>query len=146
MKTTNIPTDKRRCRPLRVENDNTLWFITSRTIEERFWLHPLLTSAFKPANRQARRLCERLEAGIDRRLIKVVSRANSMRGPLQPKLTLEDAKRIARGTIGSAVARAQEKYDTQIIALIGMSNHLQMILKNRESEFTIAPFLEHRTY
>jgi hypothetical protein len=124
VKNKNTPTSKRRCRPLRVEDDDTLWFITSRTIEERFWLHPLLTSAFKPANRQARRLCENLERGIDKRLIKLVNRANSLRGPLQPKLTLKDAKRIVRGTVGSAVARAQEKYGTKIIALIAMSNHL----------------------
>jgi REP element-mobilizing transposase RayT len=115
----------------RIEDDNALWFITSRTIEERFWLHPLLTSAFKPANRQARRLCERLERQTNKRLAKVVQRANSMRGPMQPKLTVNDAKRIVRGTVGSALARAQEKYGTTVFALVVVSNHIHLILKTK---------------
>jgi hypothetical protein len=128
MKTLNKPTNqRRRSRPLRIENDQTLWFIRSRTIEERFWLHPLLTSAFKPANRKARRLCERLERRIDRRLEKLIARANSMRGPMQPKLTLHDAKRIIRGAVGSAIARAQEKYGTTLFCVITMMDHLQYL-------------------
>lgn len=122
---------RRRCRPLRVENDHTLWFITSRTIEERFWLHPLLTSCFKPASRQARRLCERLQRQADKRLVNMVNRANSMRGPLQPKLTLGDAKRIVGGTVASAVARAQQKYGTKVFALVVMSNHIQLVVKTK---------------
>ena len=132
MKTQNKPTNQpRRCRPLRVENDDTLWFITSRTIEERFWLHPLLTSAFKPANRKARRLCERLERRVDKRLEKLVNRANSMRGPMQPILTFRDAKRIIRGTVGSAIARAQQKYGTRLFCLVTMSNHIQLMAKTK---------------
>jgi REP element-mobilizing transposase RayT len=127
-KSTNQP---RRCRPLRVENDQTLWFITSRTIEERFWLHPLLTSAFEPANRKARRLRERLDQRVDKRLEKLVNRANSMRGPMQPKLTLKDAKRIVRGTVGSAIARAQQKYSTTLFCLVTMSNHVQLMAKTK---------------
>jgi REP element-mobilizing transposase RayT len=122
---------RRPSRPLRIENDSYLWFVTSRTIEERFWLHPLLTSAFKPANRQVRRLCERLEERLDRRLSKTVARANAMRGPLQPTLSLQDAKRIVRGTVGSALARAQQIYHTKIMAVVTVSNHIHLLCQTR---------------
>jgi REP element-mobilizing transposase RayT len=122
---------RRRSRPLRIENDEFLWFVTSRTIEERFWLHPLLTSAFMPANHQARRVCKALERQADRRLAKIIQRANAMRGPLQPELTLADAKRIAKGLIGSAIARAQQKYKTKVFALVAMSDHLQMVVQTK---------------
>jgi hypothetical protein len=126
------PTNRRRpSRPLRIENDRYLWFVTSRTIEERFWLHPLLTSAFKPGNRQARRLCEQMERRIDKRLLKTITRANSMRGPLQPELTLSDAKRIVRGTVGSALARAQQICKTKVMAVVTVSNHLHLICQSR---------------
>jgi len=121
----------RRCRPLRVENDQLLWFVSSRTIEERFWLHPLLTCAFKPNNRKARRRCEKLNKRADKRLAKIVQRANALRGPLQPELTLEHAKRIAQGLVGSAIARAQLKYKTEIFALVVMGNHLHLVVKTK---------------
>lgn len=121
----------RRSRPLRIENDQYLWFVSSRTIEERFWLHPLLTSAFTPTNRHARRLCEKLQARVDKKLSKIVSRANALRGPLQPILTLSDAKRIAKGLIGSAIARAQQKYKTKLFALVVMSNHIQLVVQTK---------------
>ena len=54
-----------------------------------------------------------------------------MRGPMQPKLTLNDAKRIACGTVGSAVARAQQRYHTRVFALVGMSNHMQLVVQTR---------------
>jgi len=122
-------TQRRRCRPLRVENDDTLWFVSSRTIEERFWLHPLLTCGFKPPNRRARRACDKLSQRADKRLAKTVRRANATRGPLQPELSLEAAKRIARGLVGSAVARAQQRYKTKIYSLVVMENHIHLILK-----------------
>ena len=124
-------TCRRRCRPLRVENDQLLWFVSSRTVEERFWLHPLLTCAFKPNNRKARRLCERLNKRVDNRLAKIVRRANAMRGPLQPELTLEDAKRVAQGLVGSAIARAQQKYKTKLFALVVMDNHFHLVVKTK---------------
>jgi REP element-mobilizing transposase RayT len=61
----------------------------------------------------------------------MINRANSMHGPLQPKLTLKDAKRIARGTVGSAVARAQKIYNTRVFALVTMSNHVQLVVQTR---------------
>jgi len=120
---------RHRCRPLRVENDRFLWFVSSRTIEERFWLHPLLTCAFEPSNHRVRRLCKKLERRADKRLAKIVQRANALRGPLQPELTVEDAKRIARGLVGSAIARAQQKYQTKLFALIVMGNHFHLIVQ-----------------
>jgi REP element-mobilizing transposase RayT len=128
----NTPiSSRRRCRPLRVENDEFLWFVSSRTIEERFWLHPLLTCAFKPTNRKTRRLCEKLNKRADKRLAKVVQRANARRGPLQPELTLEHAKRIAQGLVGSAIARAQQKYKTKLFALVVLSNHFHLIVQTK---------------
>jgi REP element-mobilizing transposase RayT len=124
-------THRRRCRPLRVENDQYLWFVSSRTIEERFWLHPLLTCAFKPTNRKTRRLCEKLNQRADKRLAKVVQRANAMRGPFQPELTLEHAKRIAQGLVGSAIARAQQKYKTKLFSLVVMSDHFHLIVQTK---------------
>lgn len=50
----------------------------------------------------------------------MIERANSMRGPLQPKLTLQDAKRIVRGTVGSALARAQQIYGTRLFTAVTM--------------------------
>jgi len=126
-----LVTHRRRCRPLRVENDQHLWFVSSRTIEERFWLHPLLTSAFQPPNRKARQQCEKLTQRVDRRLAKIVQSANSMRSELQPELTLEDAKRIARGLVGSAIARAQQRYKTKVFALVVMGNHVHLIVKTK---------------
>ena len=131
MKREKSPSCRKRSRPLRIENDQVLWFISSRTIEERFWLHPILTSDFKPANRAARRQCEKLQRPLDKRLGKALQKANAMRGPFQPKLTLQDAKRIARGCLGSALARAQQKYGTKVFVLTGMSNHNQLVVQTR---------------
>ena len=52
-----MPTAKplRRSRPLRCEEPEHLFFVTTRTLEEVFWLHPLLSSRLAPVNREARR-------------------------------------------------------------------------------------------
>jgi REP element-mobilizing transposase RayT len=50
---------------------------------------------------------------------------------MQPKLTLPDARRIIRGAIGSAFARAQQRYHTKIFALVGMSNHVQLLAQTK---------------
>ena len=84
-----------------------------------------------PTNRHARRLCIALERQADKRLAKIVQRANAMRGPLQPELSLGDAKRIAKGLIGSAIARAQQKYKTKLFALVVMSNHIQLVVQTK---------------
>jgi hypothetical protein len=50
---------------------------------------------------------------------------------MQPKLTLKDAKPIARGTVGSAVAHAQKIYNTRVFSLVTMSNHVQRVVQTR---------------
>jgi REP element-mobilizing transposase RayT len=121
----------RRCRPLRVESDEHAWFVTSRIIEERFLLHPILTCGAEPVGRRARRLSDRLQRHCDRRLAKVVARANQLRGPYQPQLTLEDAREVARGLVGSALARAQERYGAEVYGLVVMSNHVHLVCRTR---------------
>jgi REP element-mobilizing transposase RayT len=106
-----------------------MWFVTSRVAEARYWLHPILTSGLKPPNRAARRLCSHNERRLDKRLSRCIKQANARRGPYQPELSLGDAKRIARGSIGSAFARAQKRYGTEIYGLVVMSNHLHALVK-----------------
>ena len=120
---------RRRSRSLRVESNDVVWFVTTRVIEERFWLHPLLANGAHPRNRSARRLCAHLERRLDKRLLRWVARANERRGPHQPELTLPDAKRIAKGLIGSAFARAQKHHGVQVFALCAMSNHLHALVR-----------------
>jgi REP element-mobilizing transposase RayT len=122
----------KRSRPLRVESNEVLWFVTCRVIEERFWLHPILSSGLAPQNRKARRACASLEGHADKRLTTLVRNANARRGPFQPELSLEDAKRIARGLVGSALARAQRHCKVQIFALVVMSNHIHLVVKTRK--------------
>jgi REP element-mobilizing transposase RayT len=122
---------KRRSRVLRRESDEHLWFVTTRVAEARYWLHPILTSGLEPPNRAARRLCSHNERHLNKRLSRCVRQANARRGPYQPELTLEAAKRIARGTVGSALARAQQRYGTTIYGLVVMSNHLHVLVRTR---------------
>jgi REP element-mobilizing transposase RayT len=123
------PTPRRRCRPLRVERDDTLWFVTCRTIEERFWLHPLLTCGLEPPNRKARRALKHLEQHADKRFGNLAKRSNDHKRPFAPKLHLHSIKRIARGLVGSALARAQERYGVEIFAVVVMSNHVHLVLR-----------------
>jgi len=118
-------------RPLRSESDEVVWFVTDRITEARFWLHPLLTSGLEPRNRAARRQCARHERHFDKRIARCVARANAHRGRYQPQLTLEDGKRIAKGLVGSAVARAQEAHGTQVFGLVTMSNHIHLLVRTR---------------
>ncbi|MDH5674515.1 MAG: transposase, partial [Myxococcales bacterium] len=119
----------KRARPLRRESNAHLWFVTCRIIEGRFWLHPILTSAIEPPNHKARRAAKAMMRHLDKRLGKRVERANAQSGPNQPKLTLEDARRMARGLIGSALARAQKHCEVKVYALVVMSNHLHLIVQ-----------------
>jgi hypothetical protein len=100
-------------------------------IEERFWLHPILSSGLHPRNRAARRHCARLQRHFDQRLKRLVERANSHRSDNQPTLTFADAKRIATGAVGSAFARAQQVHKVKIFGLVAMSNHLHALVQTR---------------
>ncbi|MDD9932806.1 MAG: transposase [Myxococcales bacterium] len=122
---------QRRSRPLRVESNDHPFFVTSRIVEERFWLHPILTSALEPPNRQGRRLCDRLRRHADKRLDKLVKRANALRSPTTPQLTLEVAREIARSAAGAALARAQERYDVEVYGFVVMCNHIHLLCQTR---------------
>jgi hypothetical protein len=65
---------------LRVECSDRLIFMTCRTIEERFWLHPLLTCAASPPNRKAKRAMKALDGRFDKRYERLAKKANERRG------------------------------------------------------------------
>jgi REP element-mobilizing transposase RayT len=62
----------------------------------------------------------------------MVRRANRLKRPLSPRLNQESLRRIARGLVGSAVARAQAKYDVEVFALTVMSSHLHLVLRTKK--------------
>lgn len=106
-----------------------LWFVSSRTIEERFWLLPLLDAGKRQkCNRATRRALDRFERRNDKRIARLVARVNAMRGPYQPILDVASAKLILRDAVGSALARAQEKYGVRIYAIVAMGNHIHLVL------------------
>jgi REP element-mobilizing transposase RayT len=122
-------------RPLRIESEDHLFFVTSRTRDSVFWLHPLLCSSLEPANRDARRVIESKRAQLDARLARMLAGANKRRPPEQPQLTLSEAKTIARNLIHSALARAQAccaaegTEPPQVFAAIVMSNHVHLVVR-----------------
>jgi hypothetical protein len=120
---------------LRIENAEQLFFMTSRTLDSVFWLHPLLCSELAPANRDACRVIEAKRSRLDARLARMVNRANQRRPPEQPQLTLEEAKFLARTLISSALARAQEACEEdgasvpEVYAVLVMSNHVHLVVR-----------------
>lgn len=120
---------KRRSHPLRVERDDVLLFITSRTVEERFWLHPILSCGLTPVNRKARRCLARFERLCSKRFERLAKEANARSGPYSPKLTGKDIVRFAKGLVGSALARAQQNSGVQIFAFTSLSNHFHMVIR-----------------
>ena len=117
------------CRPLRVERDDVLLFITNRTIEERFWFHPLLTCGLEPPNRRARRALRGLERHAKKRYARLAILANARKKPYAPELTGDDIERMARGLVGSALARAQALTGVEIFAFTAMSNHFHAVVR-----------------
>jgi hypothetical protein len=105
-----MPTAKptRRSRPLRCEEPEHLFFVTTRTLEEVFWLHPLLCSRLAPVNREARRVVEAKRSRLRTKLERLVASANRRRPENQPKLTVEEAEKLAEDCVSSALARALE--------------------------------------
>lgn len=129
-----VPEARRRSRPLRCEEEGGFWFITTRTIEERFWLHPILSSGLSRLNHKGRRFAKHLERLYHRRVVKMVNDANRRMGPHQPQLTVEVAKRMLKGLVGSALARAQQNClkhgaDVQVFAFVAMSNHVHLVVR-----------------
>ena len=131
-------TEPHRGRPLRVERPGTLFFVTSRTLGERLLLHPLVEASGLPKNRALRLKLEAYERANDRWLRKMLSQSHKQRGPFQPKLTLETAKRLLRGLIGAALARAQDKYGIEVFAAVAMSNHFHIVVRAPDKNLSTA--------
>lgn len=118
-----------RCRPLRVESSEILWFVSTRTIEERFWLLALIDAGRESKhNRATRRAIARYERQTDKRVARLVARINASRGPYQAKLDVQKAKLLLRDYVGAAIARGQQKYGVRIHAIVVMGNHLHLVL------------------
>ena len=126
---------KRRSRPLRVERSGELIFMTCRTIEERYWLHPLLTCAASPPNRKAKRVVGALDRRMDNRYKSLAKDANKRMGKHCAPMTAERIKRMAKGLLGSALGRAQENTGVEFFAFVGMSNHFHLVLRTPNLNF-----------
>lgn len=126
---TDARTPKRRSRPLRVERSDALLFVTSRTVEERFWLHPLLSCAAEPRNRKARRALAQLDRRCLKRYVRLAREANRRSGPYTAKLSATDVQRIARGLAGAALARVQQERHFELFAFVVLSNHFHMVIR-----------------
>ena len=136
---------RRRSRPLRCEEPERLFFVTTRTLEEVFWLHPLLCSRVKPENREARRVVDAKRSRLRTKLGRIVARANRRRPEHQPKLTVEEAEKLAADLVSSALARAQEHCSkdglppVEVFAAVVMSNHLHLVLRARGKNRLCSP-------
>ncbi|MDH5491321.1 MAG: hypothetical protein OEY14_05155 [Myxococcales bacterium] len=126
---------RRRSRPLRREDAESLWFVTTRIEDEVFWLHPLLSSRLRPANRRACRAIARKRKGLDGQLARLVRRRNQRCAGLMPPITIAQAKVRAENLVVGALARAQAfcardgAPPVQIFAVVVMSNHLHLVLR-----------------
>lgn len=122
------------CRPLRIEEEGGFWFVTTRSAEDRFWLHPILSCGLERLNRQGRAVSKRIEKVFHRRVVVMVKAANARLGPHQPRLTVDVAKRMLKGLVASSLARAQERAreqgcEVQIFAFVAMSNHVHLVVR-----------------
>ena len=120
---------RRRCRPLRHERDDVALFVTNRTIEERFWLHPLVANGATPCNRQGRRAMKAMDRLCDRWYEGKARQANAAGGKYAPKWTGQHLRRLATGLVGATIARAQKKCGVEIIAVVVMSNHIHLVIR-----------------
>ncbi|MDH5670579.1 MAG: transposase [Myxococcales bacterium] len=128
---------KRRSRPLRVERDDVPIFVTNRSVEERFWLHPLLSCAAQPLNGKARRVLKALDRRNLKRFDRLAQRVNARSGLNSPKFTGAQLQRFAKGLVGSALARAQREYGVKIYAFISMSNHIHIVLSTPRKNLSL---------
>ncbi len=99
MSTTASPASDRgprRSRPLRLEDPEACGFVTSRTLEQVFWLHPLFCSELRPVNREARRQVVRSRGRLDEKRARLVRyRHRPFQGSRAPS-GLQDAKQRRR--------------------------------------------------
>lgn len=124
-----IAQPKRRTRPLRQECSDKLLFVTTRVVEERFMLHPLLTAGAKPANRKAQRALNSMDRHCDSFYERMAQRANKRLGPFSPRFTGSEIKRLCKSAVGDALRRAQEQTGVEIFVVLVMSNHLHMVIR-----------------
>lgn len=139
---TAAPKHPRPCRPLRIEQEEALWFVSTRTIEERFWLHPLLSCGMSGLNRRCQRMTKALDRLYHRRVVKMVHAANRRMGPHQPRLTVPIAKRMLKDLVTSSLARAQAHclkrgIHIDIFAFVAMSNRVHLVVRTREKGFAM---------
>jgi len=119
-----------RSRPLRIERDDVPFFVSSRTVEARLLLFPLVADAsHAQRDRSSRRCFAAYERRTEGKIRSLVRRANAQRKPYQPELSVGTAKRILAGMVGSALARAQARYGAEIYAVVQMSNHFHLVVR-----------------
>ena len=105
------------------------------------WLHPLLACGMEPPTRIGRRQARAFRRRANRRIKRLVARRNRHRGPGQPKFDVPTVKRMLRGVIGAAIARAQELTGVEVYAFVIMSNHLHLVLRTPKKN--LALFMRH---
>ena len=84
---------------------------------------------------------KRLERRADRRLRKLVEKRNRHRRPSQPEFDVKSVKRMLRGLVGAALARAQELTGVEIYAVVVMSNHLHLVVRTPNKNLSL--FMRH---
>jgi REP element-mobilizing transposase RayT len=121
---------RRRTRPLRVERDDCLRFVTTRCLDEAFLLQPaLLASICTHANATASGEARALRRAHRAALGDLLRRADGRTGLAQTRLDVDTAERFLGGVVGAAVARAQGRHGVQVMALVVMSNHLHLLVR-----------------
>ncbi len=140
MPTISTATPRRRTRPLRVERDDCLRFVTTRCMDEAFLLQPaLLASVCAHADAAASDEARALHRAHRASLRALLRRADGRTGRAQPRVDVHTAARFLGGVIGAAVARAQARHGVQVMALVVMSNHLHLLV--RTPRLNLAAFM-----
>ena len=94
-----------------------------------------------PPSRRAKRAVRALKKRANRRIEQTVNERNGRKLPHQLKISVEDAKRMLRGVVGSAIARAQELTGVEVYAFVVMSNHLHIVVQTPRKN--LAKFMRH---
>ena len=86
-------------------------------------------------NREARRVVDAKRSRLRAKLERLVASANRRRPENQPKLTVEEAEKLAEDCVSSALARAQKHCaesglpPVEVFAVVVMSNHLHLVVR-----------------
>lgn len=117
--------------PLRVEDDTHPWLVTNHVAWGRTLPCTLVVPELDypaPSVRQA--MIDQAKASF-LHFAHRVTEANHRRGPCQCILAPDHAVRMMHGTIGSAVARAQERFDVRIFALSVAPTHFRLAIQTK---------------